>query len=107
MAEIEVAAPHRDLARVNYRRESQRSVNRVLEAGAQQNIVRRAEAIILIAAERHLTVDIRSAESRLKVERDDVAAGHDRLIHQEPKIDRALQVPRNRRTARVTGRRRA
>src|SRR5439155_11177432 len=89
---IQVSAPQRHLAFVNQSGDTERAPNRMLEAGTDQDIIRRAEAVVLVAGEGGGAVDVRAAQRGLEIERHDVAAGNQRLRHQKANAEATFQV---------------
>jgi len=72
----------------------------MLKGLAEQHHIRGAEAIVLIARKRSITVYVGPAECRLDIERHDVARGHESTRQEETEADAAIQIFRDRRARR-------
>src|SRR5579883_661562 len=81
--EVQVTSVEGDFTFVHHGGYADRTPDRMFEAGARQNGVRGAEAVVRITRERRIAVQVRSAERRLKVERHDVSGGREGLVHEE------------------------
>src|SRR5580704_4841468 len=90
----EPAPRHCDLSFVNHKGKAQRqATDGVFKVLANQQHVWRAKAIILIAAQGLVAVDIGTAECRLKIERHDVAARRHRERRKNAHAKTALKIP--------------
>src|SRR5580704_7077876 len=75
-ARTQISASKSDLALVTHQGETNRQVpDRMFEAFAKEQQVRSAKAIVLIATQRRIAVDVRAAQCRLKIKRNLVSAG--------------------------------
>src|ERR1700733_5656620 len=92
MLEVDIAACKRDFGLVGREGETDRTPDGVLEAFAQHQRVWRAEAIIVIAAEPLVAVDVRSAECWLEIERNDIASRSDRFGDKKSHRDRTFAI---------------
>src|SRR3954468_1776520 len=107
VTESKVAARHSHSALICHELQSERSPDGVLEALLQQQEIRRAKPVVLIAAERQIAVDALPAQGLLKIERHRAACRVHGLGQEKPESNRSIQVPRAGNIRALLARRRA
>ena len=68
-------------------------VNRVLEAAAQEHKIRPAKAIVRIAPQQVVAIDIRTAQCRIEIERHRISRRYKRGRIQESQTEAAFEIP--------------
>src|ERR1700760_679589 len=97
VVEPEIAARRSDLASLRRKDESERSPDHMLERTLRKHQVRSTKPIVLVARKHGVPIDIGSTQRRLKVKREEISRGCNRLRHQKASANGAFQVARKRR----------
>src|ERR1700761_7182141 len=97
VVEPEIAARRSDLASLRRKDEPERAPDHMLEGTLRKHQVRSAKPVVLIARKHGMPIDIGSTQRRLKVKREEISRGCDRLRHQKASANAAFQIARKRR----------